>query len=38
MITIDKIDQSSSNIELLTLALQKMLKCTLPSTIQGLAL
>lgn len=33
-----KIDQSSSNIELLTLALSKMVKCTLPSTLQGLAL
>ena len=38
MITIEKIDQSSSNIELLTLALQKMMKCTLPSTLQGLSL
>lgn len=38
MITIEKIDQSSSNIELLTVALQKMLKCSLPSTLQGLAL
>lgn len=38
MITIEKIDQSSSNIELLTLALSKMVKCTLPSTLQGLAL
>ena len=38
MITIEKIDQSSSNIELLTVSLQKMLKCSLPSTIQGLAL
>ena len=38
MITIEKIDQSSSNIELLTVSLQKMLKCSLPSTLQGLAL
>lgn len=38
MITIEKIDQTSFNIELLTVALQKMLKCSLPSTIQGFTL
>ena len=38
MITQEKIDQSSTNIELLTISLQKMQKCSLPSTIQGLAL